>query len=76
MKCGAGRQSAYSCTPCGKSLLQLLETHPEEGSLLFVMAYSCLQIHMDNPYCSCELRRPETAAAYSCMPYGESLLQL
>ena len=33
-------------------------------------------IHMDNPYCSCELRRPETAAAYSCMPYGESLLQL
>ena len=28
-------------------------------------------IPMENPYCSCELTR-----AYSCNPYGESLLQL
>ena len=32
---------------------------------------SLWRIPMENPYCSCEL-----TMAYSCNPYGESLLQL
>ena len=33
-------------------------------------------IPMENPYCSCKARASFNATAYSCDPYGESLLQL
>ena len=62
---------AYSCDPCGESLLQLWTNtcsvraagtgsgpsdRAEEAGERWVMAYSCCNPYGE-PYCSCELRR-------------------
>ena len=54
--------------------LNHLSEEPAEGR---ISSTACSMQHnprpMDNPYCSCKLT---LVMAYSCIPYGEPLLQL